>query len=304
VIQHPAFAIEPWAVRERTLDLERLAQTESVFALANGHLGLRGNLDEGEPFGLPGTYLAGFYEKRPLPYAESGYGDPEDGQTVVNATNGKIIRLTVEDEPFDVRRGELRKHERFLDLRAGVLRRTAEWASPTGRVVRVSSTRLVSFRQRSIAAIRYEVEPLEDAVQVVVQSELMTNETLPISEKDPRTAAALASSLVSDFFNGEELRAMLIHTTKASGLTVGAAMDHRLEGPPDTQTTIRCDPDLARLTIAATVAPGRPLCVTKFLGYSWSGERTVPGLRDQVDAAVDGAVQTGGGSSTAAERVS
>jgi alpha,alpha-trehalose phosphorylase len=293
VIQHPAFAIEPWAVRERTLDLERLAQTESVFALANGHLGLRGNLDEGEPFGLPGTYLAGFYEKRPLPYAESGYGDPEDGQTVVNATNGKIIRLTVEDEPFDVRRGELRKHERFLDLRAGVLRRTAEWASPTGRVVRVSSTRLVSFRQRSIAAIRYAVEPLEDAVQVVVQSELMTNERLPISEKDPRTAAALASSLVSDFFNGEELRAMLIHTTKASGLTVGAAMDHRLEGPPDTQTTIRCDPDLARLTIAATVAPGRPLCVTKFLGYSWSGERTVPGLRDQVDAAVDGAVQTG-----------
>ena len=54
VIQHPAFAIEPWAVRETALDLERLAQTESVFALANGHLGLRGNLDEGEPFGLPG----------------------------------------------------------------------------------------------------------------------------------------------------------------------------------------------------------------------------------------------------------
>ena len=72
VIQHPAFAVEPWAVRETALDLERLAQTESVFALANGHLGLRANLDEGEPFGLPGTYLAGFYETRPLPYAEPG----------------------------------------------------------------------------------------------------------------------------------------------------------------------------------------------------------------------------------------
>jgi alpha,alpha-trehalose phosphorylase len=293
VIQHPAFAIEPWAVRETALDLERLAQTESVFALANGHLGLRANLDEGEPFGLPGTYLAGFYETRPLPYAEPGYGDPEDSQTVVNVTNSKIIRLAVEDEPFDVRYGELREHERVLDLRAGVLRRTAVWVSPTGCLVRVSSTRIVSFTQRSIAAIRYEVEPLEDAVQVVVQSELVTNETLPITEKDPRAAAALASPLASDLFRGEELRAMLIHTTQASGLTVGAAMDHRVDGPPDTQTTIESDPDLARLTITATAAPGSPLRVTKFVGYSWSGERTVPAVRDQVEAALAGAVQTG-----------
>ena len=58
-----------------------LAQTESVFALSNGHIGLRGNLDEGEPHGLPGTYLNGFYELRPLPYAEAGYGYPESGQT-------------------------------------------------------------------------------------------------------------------------------------------------------------------------------------------------------------------------------
>ena len=76
VIQHPAFTVEPWGVRETGLDLDKLAQTESVFALSNGHIGLRGNLDEGEPFGLPGTYLAGFYEVRPLPYAEAGYGYP------------------------------------------------------------------------------------------------------------------------------------------------------------------------------------------------------------------------------------
>ena len=57
MIQHPAFPVEPWAVRETQLQLAKLAQTESLFALANGHLGLRGNLDEGEPFGVPGTYL-------------------------------------------------------------------------------------------------------------------------------------------------------------------------------------------------------------------------------------------------------
>jgi alpha,alpha-trehalose phosphorylase len=126
MITHSAYPVEPWSLRETELDLNVLDQAGSLFALANGHIGLRGNLDEGEPPGLPGTYLNGFYEQHPLPYAEAGYGYPEAGQTAVNVTNGKIIRLLVDDEPFDMRLGELRSHERTLDFRAGVLRRRAE----------------------------------------------------------------------------------------------------------------------------------------------------------------------------------
>ena len=107
MIEHPAFTVEAWRVRETELHLDILAQTESIFALSNGHIGLRGNLDEGEPHGLPGTYLNSVYELRPLPYAEAGYGYPESGQTVINVTNGKLIRLLVDDEPFDVRYGEI-----------------------------------------------------------------------------------------------------------------------------------------------------------------------------------------------------
>src|SRR5262249_45638340 len=147
------FAIEPWVVREKTLHLDRLAETESIFALANGHIGLRGNLDEGEPHGIPGTYLNSVYEVRPLPYGEAGYGYPEAGQSIINITNGKLIRLLVDDEPFDIRYGELHQHERVLDLRAGTLEREVEWESPAGCRVRVRSTRLVSLSQRSIAAI-------------------------------------------------------------------------------------------------------------------------------------------------------
>src|SRR6201997_1697588 len=200
MITHEAFAVEPWRVRETSLDLGRLAQTESVFALANGHLGLRGNLDEGEPAGLPGTYLNGFYEIRPLPYAEAGYGYPEDGQTVVNVTNGKIFRLLVDDEPFDIRYGRLLAHERVLDLRAGTLRRRAEWESPARRRVNVSTVRLVSFVQRSIAAIAYEVEAVDAVVRIAVQSELVANEEMPLMSRDPRAAAALAAPLQSEEF--------------------------------------------------------------------------------------------------------
>src|SRR6202035_4106131 len=173
VIRRPEFPVEPWTLRETSLAFDSLAQTESVFALANGHLGLRGNLDEGEPSPLPGTYLGGFYESRELPYAEAGFGYPEAGQTLVNVTNGKIIRLLVEDEPFDIRYGRLLHHERVLDLRAGVLERSVEWESPTGRRVRVRSRRLVSFAHRAVAAIHYEVEPLDDVLPAVIQSELI-----------------------------------------------------------------------------------------------------------------------------------
>ena len=142
MIKQAQFTEEPWLLRETRLDLDRLAQTESVFALSNGHIGWRGNLDEGEPHGLPGTYLNGVYEIRPMPYSEPAYGLPESGQTVINVTNGRLIRLFVDDEPFDVRYGKLNSHERVLDFRAGTLARQAEWTSPVGGSVRVRSTRL------------------------------------------------------------------------------------------------------------------------------------------------------------------
>src|SRR5947209_8004928 len=195
MIEQPAFMVEEWSVRETGLHLDTLAQTESLFALSNGHIGLRGNLDEGEPYGLPGTYLNSFCELRPLPYAEGGYAYPESGQTIINVTNGKLIRLLVDDQPFDVRYGKIQDHERELDLRNGVLRRSVCCTSPAGRTVKVSSVRMVSFTQRAIAAISYEVEPLEAEVRVVVQSELVANEALPDQGKDPRVGAALASAL-------------------------------------------------------------------------------------------------------------
>ena len=191
VISHPAYTVEPWALRETELDLGVLAQAGSVFALANGHIGLRGNLDEGEPTACRAPTSTASTRSAPLPYAEAGYGYPEAGQTAVNVTNGKIIRLLVDDEPFDVRSGELRSHERYLDFRAGVLRRRVEWVSPAGQQVRVSSVRLVSFVQRAVAAVLYEVEPLGGAARLVVQSELVANEPMPAAAADPRAAPQL-----------------------------------------------------------------------------------------------------------------
>ncbi|MGH3057069.1 MAG: glycoside hydrolase family 65 protein [Gaiellaceae bacterium] len=293
MIEPGAFSVEPWAVAEPELRLDLLPQTESIFALSNGHIGLRGNLDEGEPHAVPGTYLNGFFESLPLPYAEGGYGYPEEGQSLIDVTNGKLVRLVVDDAAFDVRYGELQRHERVLDLRDGVLRREAHWRTPTGKTVRIHSTRLVSFVHRAVAAICYEVEALAAPVRVVVQSSLVSNEPVPERRDDPRAAAALKAPLVGEYHAHHELQVALGHLTRGSGLRIAAALDHMVDGPEGTVTAAESEPDLARVTVSTELKPGQTLKVVKLLGYGWSSRRSTPALRDQVDAALASAKRAG-----------
>lgn len=288
------FAVEPWVVREPALHLEAMGQTESVFALSNGHIGMRGNLDEGEPHAIPGTYLNSLYERRPLPYAEGGYGYPESGQTIINVTNGKIIRLLVDDEPFDLRYGQLRRHERVLDLQAGTLTREVEWASPAGRTIAVRSVRMVSLSQRAIAAICYEVEAIDGDAMLVVQSELVANEQLPMrANGDPRVEAALAEPLVAEQHRRDEAGATLVHHTRQSGLRLAAAMDHEVTGPPSTKITSEASEDIGRTTIITRLKAGETLRIVKYLAYGWSARRSLPAVHDQVRAALAAARFTG-----------
>jgi alpha,alpha-trehalose phosphorylase len=293
VTTEPGYEISPWELRWCGLDLTALERTESTFALSNGHLGLRGTFEEGEPRVLPGTYLNGFYEQRRLPHAETAYGYPEASETIVNVTDGKIIRLLVADEPLDLRYGTAVQHDRVLDFRSGTLRRHTVWESPAGRRVRITTERLVSFTQRAVAAIRYEVEPLDGQLQIVLQSDLLANEPIEARTGDPRLAAALEAPLIADFAAASGYRAVLAHHTRASGLRVAAGMDHELDVPDSLRTDIHAEGDLARLTAAADVPRGGRFRLTKLLAYGWSSQRSTPALRAQVDAALAGALQTG-----------
>src|SRR5256886_17424561 len=218
---------EPWRLGDPAHALTRLGQAEPTSALPNGPIGGRATLEEGEPHATPGTYLNAVYEEVPLPYAEAAFGYPEAGQAIVNVTNGKIIRLLVDDEPFDIRYGNLTSHERVLDLKAGVLSRTVDWESPTHRRVWVQSTRLVSLVHRAVAAVLYEVEPVGSTVDIVLQSELVANEpVLGKDEADPRVGTLIESPLEAESATTSERGAVLIHRTTHSKLRIAAAMDH------------------------------------------------------------------------------
>ncbi len=287
---HP---VEPWAFVEEGVDLERLAQTESLFALSNGHIGLRGNLDEGEPRGLSGTYLNGFYESFPLEYGERGYGFAEDGQSVVNVTDGKIIRLQVEDEPLDVHRGEVQHHTRRLDFRTGMLERELIWRAASGHVVKLTTKRLVSFSLRSLVAIEYVVEAVDEPIRIAIQSNLQANTSEVAAADDPRRGKQLGDALHSRLHTADGMRVVLGHQTKRSGLSMASGMDHVVEHDGEVTELTQSEEDLGRVTLSAELQPGKPLRLVKLLSYHWSSQQSVDWLRDQVDASLESGLAEG-----------
>ena len=263
--------VDPWVHRESGWTAASAAQSETLLALSNGYLGLRGSLDEGEPAARAGSYLNGFYESRPIPYADRGYGDPELDQVLVAVADGTRIRLEVAGEPLDVRTGTVGEHERLLDLRAGLLARTLRWRSPRGHEVRLRSRRLVSLVHRELAAIEYEVEPTERALRLTVHSELSAEPSRAQSSADPRAGAMLpAGTLVPRLARHHDARALLVHETRLSRQTVAAGMEHLVVAAPPHETAGEAANTLARWSLTATAEPGAPVRLVKLLAYHWA----------------------------------
>ena len=72
---------------------------------------MRGNFEEGDPAFERGTFINGFCESWPIIYGEEAHGFAKTGQTIVNVTDGKIIKLYVDDEPFYLPTANLVKFE-------------------------------------------------------------------------------------------------------------------------------------------------------------------------------------------------
>ena len=295
MIQHPAFPAEPWTVTETAYSPEILAQTESVFALSNGYLGLRGNLEEGSPVFQAGTYLNGFYESRPIIYGEYRHGFPQHSETLLNVTDGKLIRLRVNGVPLDVRTGQLHSHRRTLDLRTAMLTRELVWSSPTGDRVAITCRRLVSFHDRHLAAISYQVRVLDGPVELEICSLLVGNESNQVSEGDPREAAPLYGQVLlprSAAVDGA--RAVLVHSTRASGLTVAAGADHHLQATgPVSVAAGRTDGGSVQVTFTVTATPGSPVHLVKLLAYHWAADQPAGELAQRVHGSLDAAVSIG-----------
>jgi len=265
---------ERWRLVERAYNPEYVAQTETVFALGNGYLGIRGAFEEGEPSVAPATLLNGFHETWPIVYPETAHGFATVGQTILPVPDGTTIRLLVDDDPVTCARTEVRTFERALDMRRGAVDRTVEYQLGDGRRFLVRTRRIVSLDQRHLACLRYEVTALDAPAHVVISSELRTPQDDPAPEVtlDPRQSRRVDGALELVHDRVAEACVVRAYRTPSSGLTVAAAVDHDVDGAGIRHLHTRVDGADAQIVFEADLQVGEPVGITKWLAYHYGPE--------------------------------
>ena len=184
------YPVDEWALVETEYAPDEQGVAETNFAVGNGYLGLRGNVEEGRDTHTHGSYVNGFHETWPIQHAEEAYGFAKVGQTIVNVPDCKVIRLYVDDEPLELSTADLVEYERSLDFRTGVLSRHVVWRTPSGKLVQVDSTRMVCFDQRHLAVMTFEVTLPDHAAPIAISSQLVN---LNLGHGHPDLIAAISA---------------------------------------------------------------------------------------------------------------
>jgi len=271
-----AYPAEAWRIRELAPDPSLLARNETIFALGNGTLGMRGTFEEGYPGEVSGTYVNGFYEETPIIYGEIAYAYAKNRQVMLNVADGRPIRLTIGGDRLDLSTGTILSYERTLELAQGVLERAFRWRSPAGIEIEVRVRRLVSLARRHVAAIDWSVRVLKGTGALVVDSLLDGGVGNKASGDDPRVGAHFHERPLA-VLDGEAsgMRGLLTQETRNTRFVISCAMDHTLgtEGRmQDPVTTASRAAPRAAISIAAHAAEGATLRLTKYLGYCTSLE--------------------------------
>ena len=269
--QTPHYPVEPWALRETAFDPAGSARSETVFALGNGYLGMRGAFEEGlDPAAgssVRGTYLNGFYEAGSIRYPEDAYGLARKSQTLLNVTDALGVELRVDGERFSMSDGRLEGYERTLDFRRGVLERSLTWVSPRGQRVSLTIERLVSLVRRPVAALRYRAAPLDADVEIELRSSVDGRVENAVDETDLRVGGMAGRVLVSVASSVEEELLALRQRAPGSGLELGCAADHRLSGGEGLERRVLEEDHRLTLTYRVRAGRGETVTLEKAVAY-------------------------------------
>lgn len=262
------YPIDEWKMIEQQFAPQFLAQAETIFATANGYLGMRGNYDECDPVQESGVFINGFYESWPIIYGERAYGFAKNGQTMLNVTDSRLIRLYVDDEPFFLPSALLISFRRVLDMQAGTLTREVVWEMPSGKQVRITSCRVVSFEHRHVAAVFYTVTLLNVAAPVVISSEVRYDPTAQLREEDPRTARGFTDRpLIPQRHYARDRRLVLSHVTRNSKMVLVCGADHVIETDCPVSSSTVVEEDVGKVVFSLEAHPGQVITLTKYMTY-------------------------------------
>ena len=277
----------PWRLTETGYDPAHMGRNETLFAVANGYLGMRGNVEEGRDSFTHGTFVNGFHETFAIQHPEEAVGFARVGQTMVNVPDAKLIRLYVDDEPLLLSIADLDSYDRTLDFRAGRLSRTMVWRTPAGKRVRVESTRMASMTHRHLAVMTFEVTLLDSDAPVAISSQLLNRQdgedeyhvrSAAMGEGvDPRKTSRFRRRVLTPQSIGAEAdsdRMIQGFRCAESGMTIAVAIDHVFETDNEYESNTHFDPDVARMTYRVDARAGVPIRLVKNAAYHTS--RGVP----------------------------
>jgi alpha,alpha-trehalose phosphorylase len=291
--QH-VYPVDPWRIVEKSFYPPFLEQTETIFTVANGYLGMRGCCEEGMPVFENGTYINGFFETWPICYGEEAHGFAKEGQTIVNVTDTKLIKLFVDDEPFLLSEVDLVDFERVLDMQEGTLDRKVLWQMRSGKRVALQTRRLISYEHRHLAAISYEVTVLNAEASVDISSEMNNDEGRRLRSGDPRLHHSFKRRvLVPHLHAFRDRRVVLGHKTERSGLGLVCGIDHLVETECPVSVSTECSEQEGKVVFSCLAKPGMPVRITKFMAYHTSPTLEISELRGCVERSLDRALAGG-----------
>jgi alpha,alpha-trehalose phosphorylase len=256
---------------------------------------MRGCPEEGGPNAENSTLINGFYETRPIVYAEEAYGFAKTGQTIFSVTDSKIIKLFVDDEPFWLPNANLLSYDRRLNMRSGTLDREILWETPAGKQVLITSRRLISFANRHVAVISYRVTLLNAAASLVISSEMATNEpSARINGDDPRQAKAFSDRVLHPRASySKDRRIVLCHATEKSRLTLTCATDHAIETSCPYAYKVAHTEDFGQVAFTIEARPGCPIQLTKYMVYHTSHTASAEELCGRAEWTLDRVMNQG-----------
>jgi len=289
------YPADEWNVIEKGFHPEFLAQLETMLALGNGYLGMRSGPEEGGPNAENSTLINGFYETSPIVYPEDAYGFAKTGQTIVSVTDGKIVKLFVDDEPFWLPSANPLSYDRRLNLKCGTLDREILWETPAGKQVLITSRRLVSFADRHVAAISYNVTLLNAGASLVISSEMAVNEpSANTNADDPRQTRVFTGRVLHHQKSyANDRRIVLCHATEKSRLTLTCATDHALETSCAHAYKVVYSEDFGQVAFSVEAQPGCPIHLSKFMVYHTSPTAGAEELCGRAEWTMDRVVDQG-----------
>jgi len=289
------YVADEWNWIERRFHPEFMAQTESILTLGNGYLGIRGSPEEGGPAEQSGTYINGFHETWPIVYGEEAYGFARTGQTMLNVTDAKIIKLFVDDEPFWLATASMPRFDRRLNMRAGTLDREILWETPGGKQVLVRSRRLVSLEHRHAAVISYEVTMLNARAPVVLSSEMLTERRgARGSGNDPRRGRNFPGRVLQPrMSHADGKRAVLCHSTERTKMVLGCGIDHHLDTSCRHSWKAAHNDDFGQVAFTVDAEPGQPIRLVKYIAYHTSATASPEQVSGRVEWTLERIVSQG-----------